>query len=186
MNMVQGSGIDAPLNENGRLQANKFHAAYGRESFDKIYISSLQRTYQSVEKFIDQGISYEKLSGLNEISWGSQEGKEFSEESSKLYHQTVTDWKGGNLDATVGGGESPNQVMARQKEAMEIILSNPDERKVLICMHGRAMRIMLTWMLNYGLEKMDMFEHSNLGLYEVIHTGTMFRIDRFNDTSHLT
>ena len=51
-------------------------------------------------------------------------------------------------------------------------------------MHGRAMRILLTLMLNYPLKSMDTFEHSNLGLYELTYTGTMFTVDKFNDTSH--
>ena len=90
--MVQGSGIDAPLNELGQQQAQRFYAAYEKEPFQKVYISDLQRTYQSVEKFIQNGIPFVKLSGLNEISWGSQEGKAFSEEvsSSTLTSPTIS------------------------------------------------------------------------------------------------
>ncbi len=173
------------MNETGKKQARQFFEAFGNEPFDKIYVSELQRTLQSVKLFVEAGVSYEKLKGLNEISWGSQEGKPFSEQSSQLYHETVTGWRNGNLDLNVGGGESPNQVMTRQKEAIDHILTQENEKYVLICMHGRAMRIMLSWMLGYGLEHMDQFEHTNLGLYELTHTGTMFRVDRFNDTTHL-
>lgn len=183
--MVQGRGIDAPLNETGHHQADAFFEAYGDQAFDKIYISSLQRTEQSVAKFIAQGIPYEKLSGLDEISWGSQEGREFDNESTKLYYDTVKKWMSGDLDLSVGGGESPNDVMQRQKQAMDKILEADDEKVILICMHGRAMRILLSWLLGYSLTYMDHFEHHNLGLYELTYNGTEFALVRLNDLTHL-
>ena len=183
--MVQGRGIDASLNPKGQRQAALFFQKYQDTDFDKIYTSSLRRTRESVAGFIRKGISVETLEGLDEISWGSQEGKEFDEVSSQLYHATVTKWVSGNLDANVGGGESPNEVMKRQKIAMKHIMGQSDEQLILICMHGRAMRILLSWLLGYELTLMDNFSHDNLGLYELTFTGSMFRLDRYNDVSHL-
>ena len=73
--IVQGSGVDSDLNETGKAQANALFKVYGHLKFDKVYISNLKRTQQSVQKFLDLNIPCEKLSGLNEISWGSREGK---------------------------------------------------------------------------------------------------------------
>lgn len=183
--MVQGSGIDAPLNETGRAQADRFYQAYAKKHFDKAYVSNLQRTYQSIEAFIRDGLSYEKLAGLNEISWGSQEGKPFNEHTSKLYHETVKSWSNGDLTVGVGGGETPLQVEARQREAMAIIMSRPEEKEVLICMHGRAIRILMSWLTGRPIARMDEFQHTNLGLYEVHAIGGQFQIVRENDTTHL-
>ncbi len=183
--MVQGSGIDAPLNETGRQQADAFFKAYGDIPFDKVYVSELKRTHQSVQRFLDKSIPCEIFSGLNEISWGSQEGKAFSTESAYLYEETIKEWNNGNTDVGIGGGESPDDVMARQKPVIDYIISKKDEKRVLICMHGRAMRIMLTWMLGYHLRYQDYFDHQNLGLYELTYTGSRFRIDKYNITSHL-
>jgi broad specificity phosphatase PhoE len=69
--VVQGSGVDSDLNEMGRAQAMAFFQAYQHVPFQKIYISGLKRTYQTVESFIELGMPYEKLTGLNEISWVS-------------------------------------------------------------------------------------------------------------------
>ena len=33
---------------------------------------------------------------------------------------------------------------------------------------------------------MDLFEHNNLGLYELTFTGSMFKLVKYNDTSHLS
>lgn len=183
--MVQGRGIDAPLNAVGYSQAEAFYMHYKQIHFDHVYVSSLQRTYQSVEGFIKAGLPYTKLEGLDEISWGSQEGVKFSESTLTDYQATVERWKQGELDVAVGGGESPNQVMARQKIAINHILSNHQEKQILICMHGRAIRILVSWLLGHDLSLMDQFPHHNLGLYQLFYTGNMFQLEKVNETNHL-
>jgi probable phosphoglycerate mutase len=64
-------------------------------------------------------------------------------------------------------------------------MKREDEKTILICMHGRAMRILLCQLLNYPLRGMDTFEHKNLCLYQLDFTGSMFAIKKHNDISHL-
>lgn len=182
---VQGRGIDAPLNETGRQQAGAFFNHYKNEGFDKVYVSSLQRTYQSVESFIKLDIPHERLEGLDEISWGIKEGLAFEAKSHNHYLKTLEDWKRGELDSRIEGGESPLEVMARQRKSMEYILSKTDEQKVLICMHGRAIRILVCWMLGYPLHLMESFGHSNLGLYIFNYSETNISLVTANEVSHL-
>ncbi|MBL6445915.1 histidine phosphatase family protein [Fulvivirga sp. 29W222] len=183
--IVQGSGIDAPLNETGRKQAASFYRTFQNIPFDKVYTSTLQRSIQSVEKFIEKGIPHQTLSGLNEINWGTREGMEITPEEDAYYHDVIHQWQTGNITLRIEGGESPQDVYNRQKEALEVILSNSDEENVLICMHGRAMRVLLCQMLNYPLQCMDLFSHSNLCMYKLVYTGEMFLIESFNDVKHL-
>lgn len=183
--MVQGSGIDAPLNETGYQQASAFFKAYKDISFDKIYISTLQRTRQSVQSFLDLGIPYEKLSGLNEINWGEKEGMLISQKDKDYYLKVTSAWEKGQVDLGISGGESPLDVQARQKVALDLILAKTEEQTILICMHGRAMRILLCGLLNYHLRHMDTFPHSNLGLYKITYSGDGFSIETTNDTTHL-
>jgi len=58
LGVVQGSGIDAELNDLGKAQAQAFYEAYQHLPFQKIYISELQRTFQSVQAFIEAGIPF--------------------------------------------------------------------------------------------------------------------------------
>ena len=67
-NIVQGSGVDAELNDFGRRQAQKFFDVYRHVTFDKVYTSVLKRTKQTVQPFLDLKIPTEALAGLNEIS----------------------------------------------------------------------------------------------------------------------
>lgn len=183
--IVQGSGIDAPLNDTGRKQAEIFFQSFKDVPFDKVYTSILKRSIQSVEKFIGQGIPHQALSGLNEINWGTREGIEISPEEDAYYHEVIKQWQQGNVDLRIEGGESPQDVYDRQREALNIILSNEEEENILICMHGRAMRVFLCQMLKYPLHCMDMFAHSNLCMYKLIYTGKMFQIQSFNSIKHL-
>ncbi|WP_224997522.1 histidine phosphatase family protein [Cesiribacter sp. SM1] len=183
--MVQGSGIDAPLNEEGHRQAELFWQAYKDYPFDVVYTSALQRTHQSVQKFLDAGFPHVVFEGLNEINWGHKEGKPFTHEEHDHYLQVVKAWQQGELHVLIEGGESPMDVQRRQQVVLKYLLEEEEGETILICMHGRAMRILLCYMLNYPLQNMDYFEHDNLGLYELTWTGSMFVVDRFNDRRHL-
>ncbi|WP_259016731.1 histidine phosphatase family protein [Emticicia fluvialis] len=188
MGIVQGSGVDSDLNELGFAQARAFFDAYQHVNFHKIYTSNLRRTVQSVQHFINNGITYEQLEGLNEICWGEKEGKAPNYQEDEFYLDVLRRWKLGETHIpAANGGESPDEVAARQKIAFQHILSRPEEEVVLVAMHGRAIRILLTHLLNLPLSKMDDFEHTNLCLYKLVYsyTDNAFALELSNDVSHL-
>jgi probable phosphoglycerate mutase len=184
LGIVQGRGIDAPLNDTGLAQADQFFHAYKTHPFDKVYTSLLKRTYQSVRSFIETGIPHEYHAGFDEISWGKHEGAEASEERNGYFKEIVSLWNEGKTSVKIEGGESPEDVALRQKVAMEIIIKAGDEN-VLVCMHGRAIRILLCQLLGHPLSYMDNFEHSNLGLYVLNYAKGRFDIEITNSTDHL-
>lgn len=183
--IVQGSGVNSSINEKGRLQAQAFFEAYKHIPFDKIYTSVLKRTTESVQPFIDLGIPFVQMEGLNEISWGKKEGQPITLEEDAYYNWMLLQWQLGNTHERIEGGESPEDVTKRQDSAINYIMSKKEETNVLICMHGRAMRILLCRLLNYPLRSMDMFEHQNLCLYQLDYTGSMYSVKKYNDTNHL-
>lgn len=183
--IVQGRGRNTDLNEEGRHQAQLFHDAYKDVPFDKIYISELKRTQQSIQPFIDDGLSFEKLSGLDELAWGVLEGQPSTPENKAAFMKLMRDWLDGNLDSKFEGGESPNEVKARQLEALKVIMSHPEEKTVLICMHGRALRLFLCILQNLPLTEMENFPHQNLVLYKVTWDGNKYEVVDFNNAQHL-
>jgi broad specificity phosphatase PhoE len=183
--IVQGSGVDSSLNDTGRRQAAQFFAAYGHVPFDKVYTSALRRTHESVQQFLDLGLPHEAHPGLNEISWGVREGTRITMEEDAEYRQVLHDWATGRTDSRLTGGESPDEVAARQRPFIELLKERETEQTVLVCMHGRALRVLLCQLLNYPLSYMEGFEHSNLCLYKLEFTGTFFTVKNFLDVSHL-
>lgn len=183
--IVQGSGVDTDLNDHGRLQANAFYEAYQHVPFDHIYTSALRRSQQSVQQFVDRGIPHTPLVGLNEISWGTKEGHRVTPEEDAYYHYMLAEWQKGNTSLRIEGGESPEDVIARMKPAVDFIMRHQEQETILICMHGRAIRILMCHLMNYPLRCMDMFEHRNLCLYLLHHTGSFFSVKKYNDIAHL-
>lgn len=183
LGMVQGRGVDAPLNGVGKAQAEKvYHHFKGK--IDRIYTSSLLRSQQTVEEFRKEDLQIIPLAGFDEISWGNQEGNVATMEAKNLYSETVMGWQRGELHLNVGGGENPIQVMERQQEAMEVVL-NDEANTILICMHGRALRILLCWVLNYPLNYMDGFPHRNCSFYQLNQLNSSFVVKEFNQSAHL-
>lgn len=185
--VVQGSGIDADLNKLGRAQAMAFFETYQDVPFARIYLSTLKRTHQTAAPFTQLNTPTEAHAGLNEISWGVMEGKVPNSTDNAYYRALMESWSAGYTDQPTDGGESPEDVMNRQKPVIDLILSRPDENPVLIVMHGRAMRILLSWLMHESLADMDRYEHRNVCLYKLRYDyeTTQFTIELANDVAHL-
>jgi probable phosphoglycerate mutase len=183
--MVQGRGINSDLNALGRAQGAAFYDKYKNVPFDKVYTSSLKRTHQTVQGFIDAGLPWEQLSGFDELAWGELEGQTATEDSISAFRTLVEQWTSGDYDAKVPGGESPAEVSVRLKEAIDIVTSHTDEQTVLICMHGRALRLLLCILTNRPLSDMVDFPHQNTTLYRLSYENNAFTILDFNNTDHL-
>jgi len=183
--IVQGRGINSDLNATGIQQGEAFFKMYKNIAFDKIYTSTLKRTHQTVAKFIDRGIAWEQLEGLDELAWGIYEGQKSTPELRNAFKILIENWNQGNFDVKTDGGESPNEVFTRQAKAVQYITPKPNEKNILICMHGRAMRLLFCLLLNKSLLEMDNFPHQNTSLYVLNYNGEKFEIETFNSLAHL-
>lgn len=183
--IVQGRGVNSPLNENGIQQAEAFFSAYQDIPFDKVYTSTLLRTHQTVEQFVNQGIPTEQLEGLDEISWGIYEGQEQNESIMEGFTKVVESWRSNDLDLAIEGGESPNTVVKRQKVAFDYMVEQENEENVLVCMHGRALRILLCHLMDIPVHNMDDFPHTNTSLYVLEYADGKFEIVDHYNTKHL-
>lgn len=185
LGIVQGRGMDTNLNSKGQEQAEAFYRAYKHIPFDKIYTSTLKRTHQTVQKFIDQNIPWIQYPGLDELGWGIHEGKENTHEISAEFSELIHKWRTGELHHKIENGESPLEVKERQLIVLEHLIETNDDQNILICMHGRAMRLFLCLLTGTPLSEMDNFPHSNTTLYKLEYDGEKFHILDFNNTNHL-
>lgn len=182
--IVQGRGMDTELNATGRQQGIAFYEAYRHIPFDKAFISELIRTEQTIRPFIEAGLPFRKMAGLDEFNWGTFEGRSFGEFHHD-YRRLVQSWKEGDYTARPPQGESPLEVADRQKMVIELIQKESAE-SLLVCMHGRAMRLFLCQLLERPFSEMDHFEHSNLSLYQLRYAAGNWTLLKSNDTAHLS
>jgi len=113
--IVQGSGIDSNLNSNGYRQAEFFFRFYNHLHFDKVFISNLIRTKQTVQLFLDEGMPFVIDENIREISWGKFEGQPYSEELKSSYKEMVQNWSKGNHYFSLPDGESLHSLISRLK-----------------------------------------------------------------------
>lgn len=179
--IIQGSEVDSDINDIGESQANSFYEYYKDINFDKIYVSDLKRTFQTIRRFTENGSSYEKLKEFNEISWGVNQGKSDDLED---YAELIDTWLAGNLDNKFEEGESPNEMSLRLVKGFNKVLDD-DHDTVLLCIHGRALRILLSKIIDNDLTKMDKYVHSNTGLYILEFKNGKYEILGSNLRDHL-
>ena len=179
--IIQGSEVDSDINDVGESQANSFYEYYKNINFDKIYVSDLKRTFQTIRRFTENGSSYEKLKEFNEISWGVNQGKSDDLED---YARLIDTWLAGNLDNKFEEGESPNEMSVRLVKGFDKVLDD-DHDTVLLCIHGRALRILLSKIIDNDLTKMDKYVHSNTGLYILEYKNGKYEILGSNLRNHL-
>lgn len=183
--IVQGKGIDAPLNELGIKQSNAFYEAYKNVPFDVVYTSTLLRAQQTAGKFIAKGIPHIISADLDEISWGDAEGNGNFTDHSDMFNDLLKEWNNGNTHYALPGGESPNDVQKRQLRFIAE-LKKSAYKTVLIATHGRYICSLMCTISNLPLTQMDTFEHANLCLYKVnLLSNGKFEIEQHNNQHHL-
>lgn len=179
--IIQGSEVDSDINDIGDSQSKSFYDYYQNVNFDKIYTSDLKRTFQTVKRFTENGTEYEKLKEFNEISWGVNQGKSDDLED---YSKLIDTWLAGDLDNKFEKGESPNEMSLRLVKGFNKVLEDNHDT-VLLCIHGRALRILLSKIIDNDLTKMDKYIHSNTGLYIIEFKDGKYEILGSNLRDHL-
>ncbi|MFN8284191.1 MAG: histidine phosphatase family protein [Chitinophagales bacterium] len=182
--VVQGRGVNSDLNDTGIQQAKLFFEAHKEIKFDVVYTSSLKRTWQTVDSFISKKIPHIARPEIDEIDWGIFEGVEHHPDLQKTYYDIINAWKAGNLDIKIEGGESAQDLANRLQPFVEE-LQNTDAQTILVCTHGRTLRVLICLLLGKPIQQMDEFEHQNTCLYHVEFNGNKHTLIKENDIKHL-
>lgn len=164
--IVQGRGINADLNETGREQAEKFYRAYQNQPFDKIYASNLKRSQQSIANFVEEGKQLNIRPNLDEISWGKYEGQKLNPEMKLEFEKLRHQWYAGNTSVTMPKGESADDLSNRVQVFLQEI-AETEAQKILICSHGRTIRVMMCLLTGIPIADMRTYDPDNLALYQV-------------------
>lgn len=184
--IVQGSGIDSDINAHGEAQAQAFFNHYRHLHFDAVYASLLRRTHQTLAPWRSLGHTFHTHAGLNEFSWGIHEGREATPEQRLDFRHLLAEWSRGLNDYRVEGGESPNDAWARARPLFEQIVERHPGQQLLLCSHGRQLRVIISNLLGEDMAHMEQYKHYNTGLsiLQMDAIGSA-RLLVHNDVAHL-
>ncbi|ORZ36511.1 histidine phosphatase superfamily [Catenaria anguillulae PL171] len=166
--VLQGRGVNPPLNERGQAQAQRLADRLADAPVDWIISSELQRAVDTANAVAKHhpDVPRNAYVDLAEISWGHLEGTH-APNLSPLHDA----WNSGNFDYAPQDGESPNFVMQRATSQLFSILETAKDMKsksgvvtVVIVIHGRLLRIILSTLLHRSLFMMPTMGHQNCNI----------------------
>lgn len=182
--IVQGKGVDSSLNQKGIDQRDAFFEQYKNTPFDLVITSSLKRTLETAQPFIQKGIPHEISSLIDEISWGIYEGKKASENLRKDYVGLISYWGNGHYDKSIPEGESAADMGKRLSQFVEA-LSKKKHENILITTHGGSLAFLMAILQEQPLSAMAGYKHSNTGLCRFEYKNNRFELISHDDVSHL-
>ncbi|KAK9720538.1 hypothetical protein K7432_004082 [Basidiobolus ranarum] len=168
--VLQGRGVNAPLNEIGQKQAELLGDWFKDVQVDVLCASTLLRAQQTAARIRKHhpDAEYKEYTGICELDFGEKEGLEFDESLDVLLDQ----WNiQKDFDAKFESGESPRDVENRALPVIADILKNlPKDTKqprIAVVIHGRLLRILLSSLLWGNLHQMPAISHCNTCVNEI-------------------
>ncbi|TSC76383.1 MAG: putative phosphoglycerate mutase [Parcubacteria group bacterium Gr01-1014_33] len=147
--LVQGQGLNVPMTEEGRKQAEALARFLADFSFGKIYASTALRAIETARliRAFHKETPYEEIAELNERSKGVSEGMTQTECRQK-YPDIEAQWNQ-ELDARPKGGENFEDVARRAVPLIERHLKeHPFGTTLLYVGHGNVFRSLIGHALN--------------------------------------
>ena len=140
--------IDSSISEEGKEQIDKITNYLKDFDIDKIYTTTSSRTKDTVKKLSElKSIEIIEKESLKEISFGDFEGLTFDEIKDK-YPKEFQDMIEKGYEYKYPNGESLIYSYNRVCIELDNIISNNDDRTILICSHGGTIRNIITYLIS--------------------------------------
>lgn len=140
--------IDSYISEEGKEQIDKITNYLKDFDIDKIYTTTSSRTKDTVKKLSElKFIEIIEKESLKEISFGDFEGLTFDEIKDK-YPKEFQDMIEKGYEYKYPNGESLIDSYNRVCIELDNIISNNDNRTILICSHGGTIRNIITYLIS--------------------------------------
>ena len=140
--------IDSSISEEGKEQIDKITNYLKDFDVDKIYTTTSSRTKDTVKKLSElKSIEIIEKESLKEISFGDFEGLTFDEIKDK-YPKEFQDMIEKGYEYKYPNGESLIDSYNRVCIELDNIISNNDDRTILICSHGGTIRNIITYLIS--------------------------------------
>ena len=180
--------IDIPLNANGISQAERLANALIRvkHSFDAIYSSDLERalhTANAVARALSLDVQITPR--LRERNVGKLQGLLLAE-APVLLPEIWQRHIARELDHDLGGGESIRTFHQRMQDILELFLNEHRGQSVLAVSHGGSLDMIYRIVTQQALDAERVAVVPNTSLNWITHDGSIWSVECWADTSHLS
>lgn len=159
---------DISLNEAGRKQSEELAERLSDVNADKIYISPLVRTKETIDYYLTQhkGIPVETAPELIERDFGDWEGLTF-DEIKEQNREAFDNWQADQINYVLPGGECSGQVQERINTFFDRITKENEGKTIFVVTHLGTARHSISRLLRLRPEESWRFTMFNAS-YAVI------------------
>lgn len=178
--LLQGRGINAPLNATGISQARTLAEYIKQYPISYVGSSSMVRAHETAG-YYSAGTDFDiiKHPQLDEMNFGEFEGKPYLDVVDELEPISKA-WQNGDVNVRIPGGESPAEVFDRANSALLELFSTMESGHLFVVAHGRLLRILLSEWLGFGIRNMEQMRHDNCGVNQIVYSNGGFRAEYLN------
>lgn len=177
---IQGSSVDAELNETGRNLAIESAKNFDESEFDRVFASPMKRAVETARIFTKDKKDIILDKRLMEFDYGEWDGKLLTE-MKEQHPDAIDPW--GKADSNyikyAPHGESFAHLKERCAEFMTEIEEKYPNEKILVVAHGTLIRMMIAYLITDGnidaIQTMD-----NCGAARVSIRGGIARLEFYN------
>jgi probable phosphoglycerate mutase len=180
--------IDIPLNTTGMGQAKRLANALTQTkySFDAIYSSDLERALHTANAVANAlSLPVQTTPQLRERNVGQLQGLLLSE-APVLFPEIWQSHIARELDHDLGGGESIRAFHQRMQGVLELFLRQHRGQSILAVSHGGSLDMIYRIVTQQALDAERVAVVPNTSLNWITHDGSVWSIQRWADTSHLS
>lgn len=178
---------ESGLTDRGWRQVKALERRFADVPIDAVYASDLYRTRATATAiYRSHNLPLRRCPGLREICVGDWEGRTWGD-IARTTPQAMADF-GSRMDRwSIPGAETPAQVLARVRAAVESIARENPGKTLALFSHGYAIRLLLANLQGISLrdtgEKSPTGDNTAVSLLE--WDGARLRVIFMNDNSHL-
>lgn len=180
--VLHGRKDDASLNEVGKSQAERATKVLAEIGFDMIYSSTEVRAKETAEilnRSCKAPVIY--IDDFRERDWGIFEGKSWAEVAALLSKMTISERYKFKPDQ----GESWQEVEERLTGALRKIISENEDKTVVVITHGGTIRTLMPYLLNVPLAESFKYDPKHLSFTIFDYDDEKFSRICIDDVSHL-
>lgn len=182
---MQGQ-VDVPLNEAGRRQARQLGERLGRARPGAVVSSDLARAYETAALAAEPaGLVPRRDPGLRELHLGAWEGLSFADVTAR-WPQDARRFREREPGFRVPGGETREEAVERLLAALGRHAPPEGSPPTVLVSHGGVIGMLLQVAQGRSVREPLGVPIPNGALAVLVRAGPVWRLERLNDTAHLT